>query len=261
MPMNFPSPQRFLVLSLALWLLPPVQAAPKVAAPAFEPKAHALLKKVFDHYRALRSYSGTMRWSHGGTSLDALEQRIHSGQTLVRVAQPKAFLSCRIDDSDFGQRYVDDGENVYVNVLPDEVLRLSHTFVEQDELWKFAYASDFGIKALLQKRNPLQPYGPYVVSIYPGPERKPGEAHVVVRLKAPTAQCQIDYFLGRQDLSLHGVHIHQVVEGKTLDQSEEHSDIQFNPDLPASEIEPDADMKRLAEEGRAHATPALPTTP
>lgn len=244
-----------------------VSAAPKTKAsrPAFEPKAHGLLKKVFDHYRGLRSYSGTMRWMRGGSSLDSLEQLIRSGQTQVRVARPKLYLSSRIDRSEFGQRYVDDGENIYINAMPDDVLRLTHTFVDQDELWKFAHSSDFGIKALLQNRNPLQPYGSYVIAIAPGPERKKGEAHVVVGLRAPNATGQIDYFLGRQDLSLHAVRVHQVVNGKTLDLSEEYSEVQFNPSLTPAQIEPDAEMKRLAEVGRTQPTPipvpASPTAP
>lgn len=53
--------------------------------------------------------------------------------------------------------------------------------------------------------------------------------------------------LGREDLSLHALRLHQVVDSKTFDHSEEHSSIKFNSTIPASELEPDAEMKRLAE--------------
>ncbi|RYX83906.1 hypothetical protein EON83_12255 [bacterium] len=253
-------PRLYLIISI-LVLAPLSQAAPKTTPPPFDPKAQALWKKVCDHYRSLRSYSGLMRWTRGGDSLDSIEQLIAGGQTQVKAAGPKLFLVNRIDKGQFDQRYIDDGENTYVNVFPEDVLSFPRDFIGQDELWKFAHASDFGLKELLQKRNPLQPYGSYVVSIVFGPERKKGESHIVVQLKAPTARGQIDYFLGSQDLSLHSVRVHQVVDGKTLDNSEEHSNILFNPDIPASELEPDAEMKRLLEEGRAKQKPDPATPP
>ncbi len=228
-------------------------ATPKAQPPHFEPKAHALLKKVFDYYRALKSYSGAMKWHRSGDALDAFDAMVSDGKSQIRFAPPRLYVRSKVKGGQWEMRFVDDGKKVYINAMPDDVYRLSRDFAPQDELWKFIHATEFGVRPLLQNTNPLQPFGSYVRSIAEGEGERKGEAHIVVRLEAPKSTAQIDYFVGESDLSVRAVRVHQVVNGKTLDTSEEHSDIKLNPAIPSSELEPDAEMKRLAIQAEADA--------
>ncbi len=236
-------------LLLGLWLFSSsAHAVPKAQTWNFEPKAHALLRKTFDHYRALKSYTGTIRWHRDGSALKGLDAKITDGDVEVRCEQPKLFLSSGSSDTTWKSRLINNGKFVYMDVFPNGALQFTRKALSQDVMWDMSFVNPFGIRALLQNKNPLQPYGSHVRSIVPGKSQSKGVTRIIVRIEKPNTKIEIDYFVGEADLSLRGVRVHQVVQGKTLDASEDHSNIKFNPTISVEELEPDAEMKRRAEQ-------------